>query len=271
MRSYDSLVKTVPEATADMLAAVRRTYGYSGVYLLDRDLRLLFVAQVISFMGDWFSFVALASLVHEATGSEFLVSVAYVSFSLPSFLASPIAGPVVDRFDRRRLPALRPADDDRLLLAHLPARRDDRHRDERLPALHGRDRGHDHRPRSRRRRPGRPDDPGLQHDRADRPPAGHDRADGGDPADGRPDAAPRGGRRERRCRGDALVAQVQVDAHEVERGGECGGRGERFAQMKRLGLHTYDAAREAGYPEGSSFHSNARRLAQNYLDFSEAS
>ena len=67
------------------------------------DLRWLFVAQVVSFMGDWFSFVALASLVHEATGSEFLVSVAYVSFSLPSFLASPIAGPVVDRFDRRRL------------------------------------------------------------------------------------------------------------------------------------------------------------------------
>ncbi|MEI8241599.1 MAG: MFS transporter, partial [Actinomycetota bacterium] len=32
-----------------------------------------------------------------------LVSLAYVSFSLPSFLASPIAGPVVDRFDRRRL------------------------------------------------------------------------------------------------------------------------------------------------------------------------
>ena len=67
------------------------------------DLRWLFVAQVVSFMGDWFSFVAMASLVHDATGSEFLVSVAYVSFSLPSFLASPIAGPVVDRFDRRRL------------------------------------------------------------------------------------------------------------------------------------------------------------------------
>jgi PAS domain-containing protein len=32
----------VPEATADILAAVRRTYGYSGVYLLDRDLRLLY-------------------------------------------------------------------------------------------------------------------------------------------------------------------------------------------------------------------------------------
>lgn len=67
------------------------------------DLRALFIAQVISFMGDWFTFVAVTGIIKDATGSAFLVSLAYVSFSLPSFLASPIAGPVVDRFDRRRL------------------------------------------------------------------------------------------------------------------------------------------------------------------------
>lgn len=69
----------------------------------NRDLRWLFIAQVISFMGDWFSFVAVTGLVKDATDSEFLVSLAYVSFSLPSFLVSPIAGVTVDRFDRRRL------------------------------------------------------------------------------------------------------------------------------------------------------------------------
>lgn len=67
------------------------------------DLRWLFIAQVVSFLGDWFTFVAIAAHVLDATGSEFLVAVAYVSFSLPSFLASPIAGSLVDRFDRRRL------------------------------------------------------------------------------------------------------------------------------------------------------------------------
>lgn len=67
------------------------------------DLRFLFIAQVVSFMGDWFTFVAIAGIVKEGTGSPFLVSLAYVSFSLPSFLASPIAGAVADRFDRRRL------------------------------------------------------------------------------------------------------------------------------------------------------------------------
>ena len=69
----------------------------------NRDLRALFVAQVVSYMGDWFTFVALAGMVKDSTGSAFLVSLAYVAFSLPSFLASPFAGSVVDRFDRRRL------------------------------------------------------------------------------------------------------------------------------------------------------------------------
>ena len=69
----------------------------------NRDLRSLFIAQVVSFMGDWFTFVALAGMIKDATGSAFLVSLAYVSFSLPAFLASPIAGPVVDRYDRRNL------------------------------------------------------------------------------------------------------------------------------------------------------------------------
>ena len=69
----------------------------------NRELRLLFVAQVISFMGDWFPFVAVTGMIKDATDSAFLVSLAFVSFSLPSFLASPIAGVSVDRFDRRKL------------------------------------------------------------------------------------------------------------------------------------------------------------------------
>jgi MFS family permease len=69
----------------------------------NRDLRHIFFAQVVSFLGDWFVFVALAGFVNDATDSEFLVSLVLVSFSLPSFLASPFAGPLVDRLDRRRL------------------------------------------------------------------------------------------------------------------------------------------------------------------------
>ena len=67
------------------------------------DLRRMFVAQVVSYLGDWFSFVALLGLVKDLTDSNFLVSMVMVSFSLPSFVASPFAGPIADRFDRRRI------------------------------------------------------------------------------------------------------------------------------------------------------------------------
>ena len=42
----------------------------------NRDIRALFVAQVVSFMGDWFAYVAVTGIVKEATDSEFLVSLA---------------------------------------------------------------------------------------------------------------------------------------------------------------------------------------------------
>lgn len=69
----------------------------------NRDIRLLFGAQVVSYLGDWFTFVALAGLVEDLTGSKFLVSLVLVSFTLPGFLMSPVAGSVADRFDRRRV------------------------------------------------------------------------------------------------------------------------------------------------------------------------
>jgi MFS family permease len=67
------------------------------------DMRRVFLAQVISYLGDWFSFVAILGLIDDLSRSKFLISLVMVAFSLPSFLASPIAGSMVDRFDRRRI------------------------------------------------------------------------------------------------------------------------------------------------------------------------
>lgn len=69
----------------------------------NRNVRAVVLAQIISYMGDWFTFVALAGLVQDLTDSKFLVSIVMVSFTFPSFLMSPVAGPSVDRFDRKRI------------------------------------------------------------------------------------------------------------------------------------------------------------------------
>lgn len=71
--------------------------------LRNREFRRLFLASVVSFAGDWFSFVAVASLVTELTGRPGAAAFVYAATVLPVFLASPIAGIVADRFDRKRV------------------------------------------------------------------------------------------------------------------------------------------------------------------------
>ena len=67
------------------------------------EFRRLFIAALISMGGDWFLFVAIASLVLDATGRAIFVGVLILSQSLPMFVASPFAGVLADRVDRRRL------------------------------------------------------------------------------------------------------------------------------------------------------------------------
>jgi predicted MFS family arabinose efflux permease len=69
----------------------------------NRDLRLVFLAQVVSFFGDWFADVALLGLVLELTRSPFSASLVMVATMLPIFIVGPLAGPMVDTFDRRKL------------------------------------------------------------------------------------------------------------------------------------------------------------------------
>lgn len=67
----------------------------------NRDVRSLFVAQVVSYAGDWFAYVAFIGVVQDLSGRSILVTLVYVAQTLPAFLMTPIAGPTADRFDRR--------------------------------------------------------------------------------------------------------------------------------------------------------------------------
>jgi MFS family permease len=69
----------------------------------NRDIRWLFIAQVISYAGDWFAYVAFVGLVQDLSDSKLLVTMVYVAQSLPAFAMSAVAGPAADRFDRRTI------------------------------------------------------------------------------------------------------------------------------------------------------------------------
>ena len=63
--------------------------------------RRLWGAQLISAAGDWFNSVAILGLVLQLTQSGLSASLVLISSTLPTFFLTPIAGPLVDRLDRR--------------------------------------------------------------------------------------------------------------------------------------------------------------------------
>jgi MFS family permease len=63
----------------------------------------LFTAQLISFAGDWFATVALLGLALQVTGSATIAALVLVVQTGAFALASPLAGVLADRYDRRRL------------------------------------------------------------------------------------------------------------------------------------------------------------------------
>lgn len=64
----------------------------------------VWMAQVVSQMGDWFSLIALSALVSRySNGSGMAVSTLFLAMLLPSVIVGPFAGVLVDRFDRKRL------------------------------------------------------------------------------------------------------------------------------------------------------------------------
>jgi MFS family permease len=69
----------------------------------NRDFRLFYIGQLVSFAGDWFLIVALSGLVLRLTGSAALVAGVFVAYNLPYGVVSFVGGPLADRLDRRRI------------------------------------------------------------------------------------------------------------------------------------------------------------------------
>ncbi len=65
--------------------------------------RRLWLADVVSLLGDWLTYVAVSVLALERGEGLVAVSLVLVAHALPSSLLAPFAGWVVDRFERRRV------------------------------------------------------------------------------------------------------------------------------------------------------------------------
>ena len=72
-----------------------------GLLQRNPDFARLYLALLVAFAADWFATVALIDLVLETTGSTAAASVILVLQMAPFLVATPIAGMLADRFDRR--------------------------------------------------------------------------------------------------------------------------------------------------------------------------
>src|SRR5262245_13232027 len=92
-----------------MLAA----FKFSGVFMAsatykellkeNRDFRRLWTGQVISELGNWFSFIAELGIVRLLSGSALATTALMAARMLPFLLVAPIAGVVADRLSRKRI------------------------------------------------------------------------------------------------------------------------------------------------------------------------
>ena len=71
--------------------------------LVHKNYRLFFTGQSISLIGTWMTRIATSWLVYRLTGSALLLGVVGFAGQIPSFVLAPLAGVLVDRWNRHRL------------------------------------------------------------------------------------------------------------------------------------------------------------------------
>lgn len=69
----------------------------------NRSFVALWLGQTISFIGDYFYFLALPIMIYRLTGSTQMVGMSFITNGLPMLFLGPVAGVFVDRWNRKRL------------------------------------------------------------------------------------------------------------------------------------------------------------------------
>lgn len=67
------------------------------------DYRYLWLASLVSYLGDWFNLLAAAALISRLDGTGKAFSFLLLARFLPLFVFTPISGVLADKFDRRHL------------------------------------------------------------------------------------------------------------------------------------------------------------------------
>jgi MFS family permease len=94
-----------PTSTQPIKATQRSGIARAFIFraLSNKNYQLFFSGQSISLIGTWMTRIATSWLVYRLTGSALLLGVVGFAGQIPSFLLAPVAGVLVDRWNRHRL------------------------------------------------------------------------------------------------------------------------------------------------------------------------
>ena len=80
-----------------------RSTGYYRLLKSNQPFRNLWYAQVVSELGDWLNSIAIYALILSVGGAGMAMATAMMAKLLPIFFVSPIAGVLIDRWDRKAI------------------------------------------------------------------------------------------------------------------------------------------------------------------------
>ncbi len=69
----------------------------------NESFRKLWLGQLVSNLGDWFSTIAIYGIIIQLSGSGQAIAGVIIAKMLPNFFVGPYAGVIVDRFDRKKI------------------------------------------------------------------------------------------------------------------------------------------------------------------------
>jgi MFS family permease len=90
---------------AKSIAPTGKVYWWTGVSrsLRHRNYRLFFYGQTVSQIGTWVTRVATSWLVYRLTHSALMLGLVSFAGLIPTFILAPVAGVLVDRWNRHRV------------------------------------------------------------------------------------------------------------------------------------------------------------------------
>ena len=94
--SSDNFAHAQANETGRAMTLIARSLG-------ERDFRMYFAGQSVSFVGTWVQQVAVSWIAYRLTGSALVLGVVAFAGQIPSLLLAPLGGLLADRCSRRKI------------------------------------------------------------------------------------------------------------------------------------------------------------------------